>query len=94
MRAAANYAWANRQCIMHWTREAFMAFFRTTPRELGMSLVYDVAHNIAKVEEHFVNGSKKKLVVHRKGATRAFPPGHPDLPDAYKKIGQPVLDPR
>ena len=93
MRAAANYAWANRQCIMHWTREAFMAFFRTTPRELGMSLVYDVAHNIAKVEEHFVNGSKKKLVVHRKGATRAFPPGHPDLPDAYKQIGQPVLIP-
>ena len=93
MRAAANYAWANRQCIMHWTREAFMDFFRTTPRELGMSLVYDVAHNIAKVEEHIVNGRKKKLVVHRKGATRAFPPGHPDLPDAYKQIGQPVLIP-
>ena len=93
MRAAANYAWANRQCIMHWTREAFMDFFRTTPRELGMSLVYDVAHNIAKVEEHIVNGIKKKLVVHRKGATRAFPPGHPDLPDAYKQIGQPVLIP-
>ena len=93
MRAAANYAWANRQCIMHWTREAFMSFFSTTPRELGMSLVYDVAHNIAKVEEHIVNGRKKKLVVHRKGATRAFPPGHPDLPDAYRKIGQPVLIP-
>ncbi|MDO8746234.1 MAG: RtcB family protein [Thermodesulfovibrionales bacterium] len=93
MRAAANYAWANRQCIMHWTREAFMDFFKTTPRELGMSLIYDVAHNIAKVEEHTVNGRKKKLVVHRKGATRAFPPGHPDLPDAYKQIGQPVLIP-
>ena len=93
MRAAANYAWANRQCIMHWTREAFMSFFSTTPRELGMSLIYDVAHNIAKVEEHIVNGRKKKLVVHRKGATRAFPPGHPDLPDAYRKIGQPVLIP-
>ena len=93
MRAAANYAWANRQCIMHWTREAFMSFFSTTPRELGMSLIYDVAHNIAKVEEHIVNSSKKKLVVHRKGATRAFPPGHPDLPDAYKQIGQPVLIP-
>jgi tRNA-splicing ligase RtcB len=93
MRAAANYAWANRQCIMHWTREAFMDFFKTTPRELGMNLVYDVAHNIAKVEEHIVNGRKKKLVVHRKGATRAFPPGHPDLPDAYKQIGQPVLIP-
>ncbi|MDP1759529.1 MAG: RtcB family protein, partial [Thermodesulfovibrionales bacterium] len=93
MRAAANYAWANRQCIMHWTREAFMSFFSTTPRELGMSLIYDVAHNIAKVEEHTVNGRKKKLVVHRKGATRAFPPGHPDLPDVYKQIGQPVLIP-
>ncbi|MDP3259393.1 MAG: RtcB family protein, partial [Thermodesulfovibrionales bacterium] len=93
MRAAANYAWANRQCIMHWTREAFMSFFSTTPRELGMSLIYDVAHNIAKVEEHIVNGRKKKLIVHRKGATRAFPPGHPDLPDAYRKIGQPVLIP-
>lgn len=93
MRAAANYAWANRQCIMHWTREAFMNFFSTTPRELGMSLIYDVAHNIAKVEEHIVNGRKKKLIVHRKGATRAFPPGHPDLPDAYRKIGQPVLIP-
>ncbi|RJQ41556.1 MAG: RtcB family protein [Nitrospiraceae bacterium] len=93
MRAAANYAWANRQCIMHWTREAFMNFFKTTLRELGMSLVYDVAHNIAKVEEHTVNGRKKKLVVHRKGATRAFPPGHPDLPDAYKQTGQPVLIP-
>jgi len=93
MRAAANYAWANRQCIMHWTREAFMDFFKTTPRELGMNLVYDVAHNIAKVEEHIVNGRKKKLVVHRKGSTRAFPPGHPDLPDVYKQIGQPVLIP-
>ncbi len=93
MRAAANYAWANRQCIMHWTREAFMNFFSTTPRELGMSLIYDVAHNIAKVEEHIVNGRKKKLIVHRKGSTRAFPPGHPDLPDAYKQIGQPVLIP-
>ena len=93
MRAAANYAWANRQCIMHWTREAFMDFFKTTPRDLGMNLIYDVAHNIAKVEEHIVNGRKKKLVVHRKGATRAFPPGHPDLPDAYKQIGQPVLIP-
>ncbi|MDP3259144.1 MAG: RtcB family protein, partial [Thermodesulfovibrionales bacterium] len=93
MRAAANYAWANRQCIMHWTREAFMDFFKTTPRDLGMNLIYDVAHNIAKVEEHIVNGRKKKLIVHRKGATRAFPPGHPDLPDAYKQIGQPVLIP-
>ena len=93
MRAAANYAWANRQCIMHWTRETFMNVLNSTPRSLGMSLIYDVAHNIAKVEEHIVNGNKKKLIVHRKGATRAFPPGHPELPEAYKKTGQPVLIP-
>lgn len=93
MRAAANYAWANRQCIMHWTREAFQKFLRLTPGDLGMSLIYDVAHNIAKIEEHTVDGRKQKLVVHRKGATRAFPPEHPELPEVYKKIGQPVLIP-
>jgi tRNA-splicing ligase RtcB len=93
MRAAANYAWANRQCIMHWAREVFLKFFSMPPARLGMSLVYDVAHNIAKVEEHVVNGRKKKLVVHRKGATRAFPPGHPELPAAYRSTGQPVLIP-
>jgi tRNA-splicing ligase RtcB len=93
MGAAANYAWANRQSITHWTREAFMNTLRSTPHALGMSLVYDVAHNIAKVEEHMVNGSKKKLLVHRKGATRAFPPGHPELPELYRHIGQPVLIP-
>ena len=93
MRAAANYAWANRQCIMHWSREAFMKVFGLSPRELGMSLIYDVAHNIAKVETHEVNGKKVKLIVHRKGATRAFPPGHPELPEIYRAIGQPVLIP-
>lgn len=93
MRAAANYAWANRQCIMHWTREAFMRFFNTSPEGIGMSLIYDVAHNIAKIEDHIVNGKKMKLIVHRKGATRAFPPFHAELPDAYKPIGQPVLIP-
>lgn len=93
MRAAANYAWANRQCIMHWAREAFMQTFGRSPRELGMSLVYDVAHNIAKIEEHTVNGQKRKVVVHRKGSTRAFPPGHPELPDIYRPLGQPVLIP-
>lgn len=93
MRAAANYAWANRQCIMHWTREAFLVVLGATPKALGMTLIYDVAHNIAKVEEHTVNGRKMKLIVHRKGATRAFPPGHPELPDVYKKTGQPVLIP-
>jgi tRNA-splicing ligase RtcB len=93
MKAAANYAWANRQCLMHWTREVFISFFRMSPRELGMSLIYDVAHNIAKIEEHIVNGKKMKLIVHRKGATRAFSPGHPELPDVYKELGQPVLIP-
>jgi tRNA-splicing ligase RtcB len=93
MRASANYAWANRQCIMHWTKEAFMKLFRISPRELGMSLIYDVAHNIAKIEEHEAEGKKVKLLVHRKGATRAFPPGHQELPDIYKSIGQPVLIP-
>ncbi len=93
MKAAANYAWANRQCLMHWTRDAFMSVLLLGPQDLGMSLVYDVAHNIAKVEEHTVNGRKTKLVVHRKGSTRAFPPGHPELPAAYRDLGQPVLIP-
>jgi tRNA-splicing ligase RtcB len=93
MRAAANYAWANRQCIMHWTKESFMRVFNIPPKELGITLIYDVAHNIAKIEEHNVNGKKMKLVVHRKGATRAFPPGHPELPEVYKNLGQPVLIP-
>jgi tRNA-splicing ligase RtcB len=93
MRAAANYAWANRQCLTHWTREVFQRIFRKPPARLGISVVYDVAHNIAKVEEHLVDGRSMRLVVHRKGATRAFPPGHPELPEAYRAIGQPVLVP-
>ena len=93
MKAAANYAWANRQLIMHWVQESFMKTFNVRPSTAGMSLVYDVAHNIAKVEEHVVNGEKRKLVVHRKGATRAFPPGHRELPDAFRNTGQPVIIP-
>lgn len=93
MRAAANYAWANRQCIMHWAREAFLKVFQASPKKLGMELIYDVAHNIAKIEDHEVNGKKMKLIVHRKGATRAFPPGHPELPEIYRPLGQPVLIP-
>lgn len=93
MRAAANYAWANRQCIMHWSKESFMRIFNVSPKALGMTLIYDVAHNIAKIEDHEVNGKKMKLIVHRKGATRAFPPGHPELPEVYKSLGQPVLIP-
>jgi tRNA-splicing ligase RtcB len=93
MRAAANYAWVNRQCIMHWAREAFMSVLGLAPNALGMSLVYDVAHNVAKIETHQVDGKPTRLCVHRKGATRAFPPGHPELPDAYRNLGQPVLIP-
>ncbi len=93
MRAAANYAWANRQCIMHWAKEAFIKVFSSGPSTLGMSLIYDVAHNIAKVEEHVVAGRRTRVIVHRKGATRAFPPGHPELPEAYRHLGQPVLIP-
>jgi tRNA-splicing ligase RtcB len=93
MRAAANFAFANRQCLAHWTRDAFMRLLGISPNELGMALVYDVAHNIAKTEEHEVDGVRRSVVVHRKGATRAFPPGHPELPAAYREIGQPVLIP-
>jgi|UniRef100_A0A7V3RIC3 tRNA-splicing ligase RtcB len=93
MACAANYAWANRQCIMHWVREAFEKVLGKSAEQLGMELVYDVAHNIAKFEEHKINGETKKVCVHRKGATRAFPVGHKDIPEIYKKIGQPVLIP-
>ena len=93
MRAAANYAWANRQCMTHWAREVFQKVFKKSSRDLGLSLVYDVAHNIAKLEDHEVDGKKMQVVVHRKGATRAFPPGHPELPERYRSIGQPVLVP-
>jgi len=80
MSSAANYAWANRQCITHWTRESFMQVMGMSPKDIGLELVYDVAHNIGKIEEHNVEGKKRKLIVHRKGATRAFP-------------GQPVIIP-
>lgn len=93
MVCAANYAWANRQCITHWVREAFEKVFKKSAEELGLELIYDVAHNIAKVEEHMVNGKKREVVVHRKGATRAFAPGHPLIPSDYKEIGQPVIVP-
>jgi len=93
MACAANFAWANRQMITHWVREAFSRIFKRSPDELGMELVYDVAHNIAKLEEHRVNGYRRKVFVHRKGATRAFPPGHPEIPAKYRSVGQPVLIP-
>ncbi|MDD5116755.1 MAG: RtcB family protein [Candidatus Omnitrophica bacterium] len=93
MKCAANYAWCNRQCLMHLTRKAFEKVFGCSWQKLGMSLVYDVAHNIAKIERHEVGGRSKELCVHRKGATRAFGPGHPALPGKYKDIGQPVIIP-
>ncbi|MFQ5676580.1 MAG: RtcB family protein, partial [bacterium] len=93
MRCAINYAFANRQIIAAWTREAFENALKMSPNEIGLRTVYEVVHNIAKVETHQVSGKKKKLCVHRKGATRAFAPGSPEIPDAYKSIGQPVLIP-
>jgi len=87
MRGAANFAFANRQCLAHWTREAFEQVLGMSPRDLGLTLVYDVAHNIAKVERY----KEGELVVHRKGATRAFGPGQPELPERFRKIGQPVI---
>ncbi len=98
MVCAANYAWANRQCITHWVREAFGQVLRAGEERLGLTMVYDVAHNIAKFEEHRVempDGEWRttKLCVHRKGATRALPPGHRALPEAYRGLGQPVLIP-
>jgi len=93
MRCAANYAWANRQLLMWQTREIFAEFFGRTWESLQMGLIYDVAHNIAKMEEHEVEGRRRMLCVHRKGATRAFPPGHPDVPEQYRQIGQPVIIP-
>ncbi len=93
MAAAANFAFANRQLITHWVRESFEQVLHLGPRDLGLELIYDVAHNIAKIENHQVNGASRKLCVHRKGATRAYPPGHPETPAAYKETGQPVLIP-
>jgi tRNA-splicing ligase RtcB len=93
MACAANFAFANRQMITHWVRETFEQVFKKGPKDLKLDLIYDVCHNIAKIENHTVNGKRKKLCVHRKGATRAFPPNHPDIPLEYQSTGQPVLIP-
>lgn len=93
MACAANYAWANRQCITHWARESFMQVFGRSASELGLKMIYDVTHNIAKMEEYEVEGKRLALCIHRKGATRAFPAGQPGVPDIYADIGQPVLIP-
>ncbi|MGH7901203.1 MAG: RtcB family protein [Thermodesulfobacteriota bacterium] len=90
---AVNYAWTNRQLIMHFTRQAFYDVFKGGPNDIGGELVYDVSHNIAKFEEHRVNGETKKLCVHRKGATRALPKGHKLIPEIYRDVGQPVFIP-
>jgi len=93
MACAANYAWANRQILMHWTQETLQQLLSIRPGELGMKLLYDVCHNIAKKEQHMLDGNRVTLCVHRKGATRALPPGHPLLPGIYRDVGQPVLIP-
>ncbi len=93
MFSALNFAWSNRQMIAHWTRKSFERVFNQNESDLGMDLVYDVAHNIAKVEKHMVDGRERSLVVHRKGATRAFPYGRNEVPSKYRDLGQPVLVP-
>jgi tRNA-splicing ligase RtcB len=93
MRCAVNFAFANRQMIAHWTREAFSKVINKAPKYIGLRTVYEVAHNIAKMEEHAFGGKQMTVCVHRKGATRAFPAGHPHIPEAYQEVGQPVLIP-
>jgi tRNA-splicing ligase RtcB (3'-phosphate/5'-hydroxy nucleic acid ligase) len=93
MRSAANFAWANRQCIADEVRRAFERTLRRSHESLGLTLVYDVAHNLAKFETHRTAAGTVRCLVHRKGATRAFPAGHPDVPAAYRAVGQPVLVP-
>ncbi len=93
MCAAINFAWVNRQLIMHRTRRVFEKVFDRTWEQMEMQLLYDVAHNIAKKETHDVDGEERSLYVHRKGATRAFPAGHPEVPAAYRDVGQPIIIP-
>ena len=93
MACAANFAFANRQLITHWVRETFERVMRMGPKRLQLDLIYDVCHNIAKLEDHEVDGHRRRVCVHRKGATRAFPPGHADITEDYREIGQPVLIP-
>ncbi|MGC9133465.1 MAG: RtcB family protein [Nanopusillaceae archaeon] len=93
MSAAANFAWNNRQIITYWVRKSFEKVYNHPAEDIGLNVIYDVAHNIAKIEEHKIDGKKKKVIVHRKGATRAFPSGSEELVEEYRKIGQPVLIP-
>jgi tRNA-splicing ligase RtcB len=93
MSAAANYAWCNRQLIIHRIRESFVKVLGMKEEDMGLEVVYDVAHNICKIEEYEIDGKKVKVFVHRKGGTRSFPPGSPDIPKDYRNVGQPVLLP-
>ncbi|UCH72589.1 MAG: RtcB family protein [Thermoplasmatales archaeon] len=93
MACAANFAWANRQLIVHWVRESFEKILEDDAENMDMSIIYDVCHNIAKLEDHIIDGKKLKVYVHRKGATRAFGPGNKEIPMKYRDIGQPVLIP-
>jgi len=93
MACAANYAWTNRQILMHHSREILYSVLGISPRDLNMKLLYDVCHNIAKKEVHVIDGKKQTVCVHRKGATRSFPPGHEALCDQYRPVGQPVIIP-
>jgi tRNA-splicing ligase RtcB len=93
MAGAANYAWANRQCMAHLARRSFEEILAGKVRDFDLHTVYDVAHNIAKIEDHVVDGKSMRLCVHRKGATRAFGPGHPAVNPVYREVGQPVLVP-
>ena len=93
MACAANFAWANRQLIVHWVRESFGRILKDTAENMNMGIIYDVCHNIAKLEEHVVDGKKRKVYVHRKGATRAFGPDKSEVPEKYRKVGQPVIIP-
>ncbi len=93
MACGANYAYANRQILMHRAREVLLRALDISPRDLGMQLLYDVCHNIAKAETHEIDGRPRKVCVHRKGATRSFPAGHPSVSQVYRKVGQPIIIP-
>jgi tRNA-splicing ligase RtcB len=93
MACAANFAWANRQLIVHWVRESFEKIMKDSAENMGMDIVYDICHNIAKLENHMIHGKKRKVYVHRKGATRAFGPDKTEIPQKYQDTGQPVIIP-
>lgn len=93
MACAANFAWANRQLIVHWVRESFEKVLNDSAKNMDMSIIYDICHNIAKLEEHIIDGKKRKVYVHRKGATRAFGPDKSEIPLKYQNVGQPVIIP-